>query len=462
MLPQNGYALRFKGVNDALFAGQNSIRLRKQIIQNGTELALLCASTILQAVRRQSEISGFVYWTFFRMGVRCGGICGDMGQIPPRAKEYLLPATSPVGIFVDRDFEGRTFYSGEQTHLSITVSNFSNTQINDGSIICSLRGDGRILWEEKKLHIRCMLGETGEKMSIALELPSVSKETSVRLCMQLQENGVDLAENEMEFWSYPYAKANPRIRAVSFLHDPSLENRLCHTINGITPIWDWISVLLGCEIPEYAFEPSDDKLPDYLERTLKKCLPEIAIVDQIDDVMRIFLKWGIPVLLLDSGRFPTEVYAILKPDNAFFSCNRFYAPFRSSWEEGNGATVLEGALFENNLGFADLRYFSCIEGALPLVRTQTLKRLDMGESGDSLRLFRRIKPTGKRKDEPIYFAQMNRKELQDCVYYVDGMCGTTPMAITTLNLFSDACGQDLLYRIVVKLIKEKKIRKQEE
>lgn len=462
LYPPHGYALRFKETNDALFEGQASARLRGAIIRNGRNLALLCASTILQAVRRQRQISGFVYWTFFRMGVRCGGLCGDMGQIPPEARAYLLPATSPIGIFADRDFDGRTFYSGEQTRISVTVSNFGNVPIHDGSIICLLQSDGYPLWEEKKTHISCMAGEIEEKMQISLELPSVCKETPVRFRMQLQENGAILAENEMEFWCYPYAKANPRIQIVSFLHDTAQENCLRRTINTVTPIWDWISVLLGCEIPEYGFEPSDGKIPTYLEWALKKCPPEIIIADQLDGIVHTFLKWGVPVLMVDNGRFPPEVYAASKPDNAFFSCNRFYAPFRSSWEEGNGATVLEGELFGNDLGFADLRYFSCIEGALPLLREQTLEHLGMQESGNALRLFRRVKHSRKSEEEPIYFAQMNRKELENCIYYMDGICEGTSLAITTLNLFADACGQDLLYRILVKLMKEKKIGRREE
>lgn len=450
-MPQDGYRLRFKDLNDALFSGQEMRHLRTSIIKNGRELSLLCASTLLQAVRRQREISGFVYWTFFTMGIRCGGLCGDMGQIPASAEARLRPATSPVGIYANVDFAGRTFYAGEQTAFSVTVSNFGGAAITDAQLRCTLRDGKRVLREETAAGVRCELGEIAEKMRLRVQMPAATEATALRLHMQLHENGKIIAENQAELWCYPWTKENPNLRAVSFLHDDGTEKDLRRVIGKVTPIWNWISLLLGCEIPEYGFEPTDEKLASYLECALHKHRPEVVISDRMDGTTDCFLKQGVPVLFVDDGGFPAELYAPRRPEGAFFTCNTFYSPFRSSWEEGNGATVLDSELFDGEQGFADLRYFECIEGAMPLLRRQTLDRLGMEKERGALRLFRRVKRQRKTEKEPIYFARTNEKELQDCVYYLDGAVNGTPLAVTSLHLFSDACGQDLLGRILRKL-----------
>lgn len=449
-IPSDGYRLRFRDTNDQLFSGQAAAPLRQDIIRNSKNLSLLCASTIFQAVRRQPEISGFVYWTFFRMGMRCGGLCDDLGQIPEQAKKYLLPATAPVGLYADRNFGGRTFHSGEQTSFTVTLSNFGSTPICSGQLSCLLKRNGQTLWTEQVKDIRCAVGEIRETMEFSVHMPMVSQPTAMQLCMELQENGKTVAENQLDLWCYPWEKAARCTRIVSHIRDTALEKNLRRTVRGVTPIWNWLSILVGCEIPEYGFVPGDEKLEAYLEPAMEKGRPELLVTDRMDTVTESFLKRGVPVLILDGGCLPEELYAPRKPDGAFFTCNTFFAPFRSSWEEGNGATVLDGRLFDGD-GFADLRYYACIEGAMPLLRAETVQSLGLEQEGDALRIFRRVKRQRKTQDEPIYFAQMNQKELQDCVYYLDGTAKDTPLAITTLDLFSDACGQDLLGRIIQKL-----------
>lgn len=451
-MPTNGYRLRFRDTNDQLFAKQEAAMLRQRIIRNSKNLSLLCASTILQAVRRQSGISGFVYWTFFRMGIRCGGLCDDLGQVPNQAKKYLLPATAPIGIYADRDFEGRTFYSGEYTNFAITISNFGRTSISSARLCCSLQNSERTLWSESANDVCCNVGEIGEKLKISVQMPIITQAQDLKLTMELWENGKRIAVNCMDIWCYPWAKADRGIRIVTHLHDTALEKNLHRTLWKVTPIWNWLSILSGCEIPEYGFTPTDEKLKTYLPAALEKDPPDIVIADHVDATTDYFLKQGVPVLFIDSGGFSEELYAPRKPDGAFFTCNTFYAPFRSSWEEGNEATVLEGDLFDGD-GFGDLRYYSCMEGAMPLLRKETACKLCVSQEGDCLRLFRRVKRQSQQKEESIYFAQTNAKELQDCIYYLDGYIGATPFAITTLDLFADACGQDLLRRIIRKLTK---------
>lgn len=67
--------------------------------------------------------------------------------------------------------------------------------------------------------------------------------------------------------------------------------------------------------------------------------PSLVICDKMDDVSDKLIKSGVPVLFVDNGNFDKELYPEVIPGNSFFDLNRFYAPFRTSWDEGNAATL---------------------------------------------------------------------------------------------------------------------------
>ncbi len=449
-MPPDGYRLRYTEQNDALFDGKLSAALRPAIIRNAKMLSLFCAATSLEAIRRQPEFSGFVYWTFFRMGLRCGGLCGDMGEIPEEAKRLLAAATAPLGIFTDRDFQDRTFSSGETARFRITVSNFGAEHVENAALALCLRSGDETLWTGSAENIGCARGEIAQKAERTIPMPAVCAETQMELRMELRKDGRALCRNSLTLWCYPSGKMDFDARLVCHLHEQAHAEMLESSVRAATPVWSWISMLLGCEIPEYGFVPSDEKLPEYLPAALRKGRPDALICDRIDDTARAFLRAGVPVLFLDSGEFPAEVYAGAKPEKAWFSCNTFFAPFRSSWEEGNCATVLEGSLLRGNAeeSYADVRWYSAVEGARPLLREALLKRLPLADTQNVFRVFRRVKKRPKSKKEPVYFAEMQKKQLEDCVYYMDGRVEGTKTAVTSLRLFSDACGKELLRKTI--------------
>ena len=272
--------------------------------------------------------------------------------------------------------------------------------------------------------------------------------------MELKKDGRVLCENVLTLWCYPSGKIDLDAKIVCHLHGSALEGMLESSVRNVTPIWDWISMVLGCEIPEYGFMPSDAKLPVYLTAAMEKRKPDVLICDRIDDVSNAFLQAGVPVFFLESGEFPEEVYAGTKPENAWFSTNTFFAPFRSSWEEGNCATVLEGSLLRRGAqdSCADLRWYRCIEGAKPLLREPLLQKLPLTDIQNVFRVFRRVKKQLKSGNEPVYFAEMQKKQIEDCVYYMDGKVAGTKAAIVSLRLFSDACGKNLLKEVIKRLI----------
>lgn len=457
LMPQNGYCLSAEAENDKLFAYSGLEDLKERIIQNSRRLSVMCARTAFEAMRRQSGISGYVYWTFFRMGLRCGGLCDDMGEYGDSGTEILKStANSPLGIFADRDFYGRTFGCGENAEFNITVSNFSGRDVSSADLKCVLTDNNNIFYNERFMDTGCKMGEISKKAKINITMPPLACPTELKLYMSLEKDSKILCENSMELWCYPNEKINLSDKIVYFVHDEYLSDSIETQINGAVQIWNWISILLGCVIPEYGFVPSDDKLKNYIDDAMKKSKPDLLICDRIDEVSELFTKCGVPVLYIDNGGFDNNLYPDEIPGNTFFDLNTFYAPFRAGWDEGNCTTVIDGELFNQpeNDGWADLRYYSCIQGKEPILRNKIIEKLGLTDINNSIRLIQRIKNKEEvTKNSTVYFEKMQTKKINDCVYYIDGKVNGTKTAVAAMKLFNDSCGKYTLKRII-KLLTE--------
>ncbi len=455
-MPENGYSLSAKKHNDELFSNSGMAEYRDRIIKNSRKLSVLCAKTAFEAMRRQPSISGYIYWTMFRMGLRCGGLCDDMGVLSDCEPSLLKNGVNaPLGIFADRDFYGRTFAGGEKTEFKITVSNFSEYDVTNGIIECTLQAKDREIQREIRENIACCQGEIGQKAALSIRIPVVDEACEFKLVMKLLQDGKVLAYNDMTLWAYPNEKINISERIVYFVHNEALKDSLEGSINNVEDIWNWISVLLGCVIPEYGFVPSDDKLMDYIDAAAEKMKPTLVICDRITEVSKHMTALGIPVLYIDNGGSENKLYPDEIPGNTFFDLNRFYAPFRSGWDEGNCATILEGELFMDNSDedFADFRYYSSIQGTMPLMKEEAVKELNITEIGNVLHLIQRVKNKQKvSKNSTVYFEKMQTKKINSCVYYLDGKACGTKVALTSMKFFADAFGRYIFKRIIENLI----------
>ena len=149
---ETGYKLSIKELTDGLFETVPELRpLLPQILKNSRALALDCARLSFEAMRRKNYISGYVYWTIFYMGARISGFCDDYGNECFFDPDILKNgANSPLGIFVDKDFKGRTYHSTEEDTLNITVSNFSSDDVCNALIECTVSDENNILYSFKK------------------------------------------------------------------------------------------------------------------------------------------------------------------------------------------------------------------------------------------------------------------------------------------------------------------------
>lgn len=369
------------------------------------------------------------------------------------AKNLADTANAPIGIFADRDYYGRTFYCGEKAQFNITVSNFSQSDIEQAKLVCSLESD-TVYFEKVFKNISSKMGEISNKANLEFVMPLFDNAKELSLNMRLVEKNRVLAQNRLQLWCYP----NERIyndTIIYHVHCSALEDNIEANINGATSIWNWISILLGCVIPEYGFIPTDEKIMDYLENSLKKRKPSLIICDKIDHISKFLSENGVPVLYIDSGNFSEELYPEKIPDHSFFDLGTFYTPFRAGWDEGNCATVLCGELFNEpkNDGFADLRYYASIQGSRGLFREKIIHILGLNNIKNTFHLIQKVKNRQLiQENASVYFERMQSKKINDLVYYVDGKVKETNTAVCSLNLFEDPCGKTLFNRIIKNLL----------
>lgn len=452
-LLDNGYKMSNRKHNDGIFCGTGLENERQRIIDNSRKLSTLCAKTAFESMRRNSSISGYIYWTMFRMGIRSGGLCDDFGiKADSNSESLKKSANAPLGIFADRDYFGRTFDCGEQTRFNITVSNFSKEPVENAVLMIELK-DGEDCIVKKFETVSVSLGEVSVKASTEFIMPQCDEMKELVLQMKLVKDCKTLSENSMTLWCCPNRKINTSDRIVYHLHNREIEKTLKSCINICADLWSWISILTGCIIPEYGFMITDKKIMDYIDIAINKMKPDLVICDKVDKVSNKLIKSGIPVLFIDSGNFPKNFYPDVMPGNSFFDLNRFYAPFRTSWDEGNCATLIDGEMFSECDDFADLRWYSAIEDSTGLLKKEVIKKMGFTETDNSVRLIQRVKDKVKvTKNSTVYFEKTQKKRINECIYYLDGKIRNTKAAIVSLNLFNDSFGRNIFEKIINNLL----------
>jgi len=452
---ETGYKLSVKEHTDGLFEESSDLyELLPQIQKNSRLLALDCIKLSFEAMRRKNYISGYVFWTLFYMGVRSSGFCDDYGNecfFDPKILKN--GANSPLGIFVDKDFSGRTYYSTEKDTLSITVSNFSYDDIENAYIECRISDKSGIIYSFKKENVSIPVGNAEIKAEFEYAMHVVNCETELFIEFSLNKDGKILCKNNTKVWCYPIRRAIMPKCSVIHIKNKGLNDNIYSSVNNITDIWNYISVVLGCVIPEYGFNPTEDNIVGYLELTLKKRKPSFMITDMFDDVAKIMLENGVPVFFIDSGNFPESFYPEKIPANAhFFDLNNFYAPFRSGWDEGNVATIIKGNTClceEKEDTYADLRYFDMTDGAMPLLTKSVITEMGIKNPEVQFRLIQKIKDKSKTtKNISVYFEKIQKKKVNDCFYFMKGTINKTPVIISSCNYFKDANGKYIFTKVL--------------
>lgn len=452
---KTGYRLSIKELNDSIFKESPELyALMPQILANSRKLSLECAKISFEAMRRKDYICGYVYWTIFYMGARISGFCDDYGNECFFDPKILREgANSPLGIFIDKDFKGRTYYSSQKDKLKITVSNFSEKDVENACIICNLSDKNGVIYSFTKDNVSAYIGESKIKAEFEYIMPYTQQETEFTIEFSLNKDGKILCRNTSKVWCYPIKRAEMKECSIMHIKDSGLKNNICSCVDNITDIWNYISVVLGCVIPECGFEPSDDKIKLYIENAFKKRKPSFMITDVYDETAEIMIKNNIPVFFIDSGNFPKSFYPEKIPaNNKFFDLNTFYTPFRSGWDEGNAATIIKANSYfcENQEDtYGDLRYFEMIDGSMPLLTKEVIKACDIKETDVQFRVIQKIKDMEKVEGNiSVYFEKIQPKKINDCFYFIKGKINNTPCIISSCNFFKDANGRYIFTKIM--------------
>lgn len=198
-------------------------------------------------------------------------------------------------------------------------------------------------------------------------------------------------------------------------------------------------MVLGCIIPEYGFIPADDNIMEYLQRAAVRVCPKLLITDMVSEASHFLQEIGVPVLYIDSGQFPAEVYPAEIPGNTFFNANCFFSPYRSGWDQGNAVALIEkNSVFDMppTEGFADLRFYSMIQGTNPIQVSNAIKIFELTDTQIPFKLIQKIKAVeSDNKADTVYVEKLHRKTAKLCAYYMEGQYKQTHAAVTSLHFF---------------------------
>ena len=87
------------------------------------------------------------------------------------------------------------------------------------------------------------------------------------------------------------------------------------------------------------------------------------------------------------------------------------------------------------------------------MRSELVNELNLSNINNTMHLIQRVKNKQKVvKNSTVYFEKMQSKKINSCVYYIDGEVNGVKTAVTSMKLFSDACGGYTLKRIIENLI----------
>lgn len=449
----NGYRLSAKEDNKITLGkyGEKALEIEKLLVKNSRALTALCIKTAAETMRRNSLISGYLYWTFFRMGLRSGGICSDTGTLFDFSPSILKNgANAHVSLVTNKDFGDRVYFGGEFMNLGITVSNYGKKHINNA--VLKIFGDGI---SQREDDVSVGLGENKEIVFQDFSAPITTEPKTLKITAILTENDAVISQNSFDFYIYPKKRLKLTPPPVYNFENSYISCQIQRMTQGSVHIWDYISVTLGCVIPEYNFDPTDDKIAFYIDGALIKNTPALYITDKYDDTAMKMLESGVSVLILDDGKLKENCYPKAFPKNTFFDLNRFYTPFRTGWDEGNAATVIkkDSIFYETEkCEFADLRFFGMTENSLPLNTEEFYKYAEISDYEDYFCVIQRLKQNSG-SSETVYFEKMNSRIAKKYSYFSIGEKTGAKLCVTSLNFFRDQAGEFWFGEIIKHLTK---------
>lgn len=431
--------------------------LEPGILENSRRLAWLCHRIAIEQARRLPGVDGYTVWSGWRALGGARGLVDDTGT-----RHDLNPAllhdtcNAPVALLIDRDFAGRNLRAGEHVEMELTVSNFGQDGIAGAQLAWQLEAGNETLAEGHLQNIEAPLGENRSVGRVCVDVPRCARPLAAVMSVRMEQGGKPVAANAWGFWIFPQAV---QAGMAPIVHDVDqlLERRLLNMLPGSTGIKGFDSMCRGCRA--------------LIGTDCKTCLEQIPdallIADRWTHHVEQWLQLGKNVLLLDNEHFPEDWYpdptgenapakdhmpddeaerSEIRPPRKIYDQNRFFAPFRSGWDQGNLGTIITEhpalAGFPHD-GFCDLQFFTMIQGSRALEIEPVAARCDATAVTVPIRL---IAKSGKGP-----FGLGRHIKAANRAYLAEFEVGPARLMACSLNCLDDPAGLYLLNRILVYL-----------
>jgi hypothetical protein len=417
--------------------------LLPQVLHNSRALAAVCNRIAIEDARRLPGVTGYHVLSAFRLnGNR--GMADDLGRhIDPEFHDYAR-VNAPTALLLDRGFQGRTVVTGQTVTATLHLSHFGPAPIVQGQLRWRVTCAGRVLTEGATAGLAFPRGSNGPLVTISFRAPDATGLLS--LAAELCAHGGVRVGNEWSFWSFTCADGHGLDRILCDVQAPGLDLDLMANGAGIRRLDDAISMWRGDRICK---TPHDYDARDYVIAHP----PAALIADRWSEALAAYVDRGGSALLIDTGHFPENWYAPrLASDKAYgadiqYDIFTLFSPFRTGWDHGNAATVIEthpALTGFPHAGFCDLQCFAMVQGARTL-RTAELP----GAAGPVIRVIplwmRRGPQAGPSPDNPDI---PRPYETEDRVYLCECTLGQGRLFFSSLRHFADPAGRWLLDRLI--------------
>ena len=178
-------------------------------LRNSQKLQQLGRKFQIERVRRSPEVTGYEYWLITDYPGGTGE--GDSWEegwfnyfwqpkgIEPREGQEI---NSPVLLMIDADVDKRTMWNDEPRRVGVTISNYGQQAIENGSLSWTLSGADGPVNHGSISGVNVGIGEVAP--AGALELPPAGGAVAQRLQLVVEMKvGDKTFQNRWTFWSFP-------------------------------------------------------------------------------------------------------------------------------------------------------------------------------------------------------------------------------------------------------------------
>lgn len=423
--------------------------LLPRIIRNSRALAAVCNKIVLEDARRFPKVTGYHVLSAFRLnGNR--GMADDLARhVDPEFSDYAV-VNAPSVLALDRGFQGRTVVTGQTVQATLHLSRFDRDPIGQGRLVWRVTQGGRVVAEGALEGLAFPRGCNGPLAEITFRAPDTTGQLT--LSAELLAGGRTCAVNRWNFWAFTWPDGTGTARMLCDIEAKGVDYDLMALSSGVRRLDDAVSARRGDRVCK---SPTDHDALDYLVATP----PAGLVADRWSGALAAHVEGGGSALLLDTGHFPQAWYAPREiTDKAYGADNEydiftFFAPFRTGWDHGNAATVIESHPVLTGFpheGFCDLQWFAMIQGARALRTAELPGRVEPVVRVIPLWMRRgpQAGPSPENPDIARPYQTENRVYLAEC------RLGKGRLLISSLRLFADPAGRWLLDRLLKNTCKE--------